>query len=254
MRRAIQNTFQPLAAAVACGMVLPVIWAVCLVNPVAADPVESEQPAAVADAPEDAPPATEQKTLPPKIRLFDGKTLDGWKVLDQIDFLGHGPVLVKDGELILSQGQAMTGIKWERDFPKMNYEITLETRRIQGGDFFCGMTFPVGESHCSLILGGWGGMMTGLSCVDGFDASENETTGFANFVNEKWYQVRLRVTEEKIEAWLDDEQIVDLEHADRDLSLRWEMDQMPPFGIATWYTTGGYRNLEVRRLDQPAED
>lgn len=232
-------------------VILPfVVLGMCLADTAWSDPVDlAESP-----VPVEAAEATEQPAPAREMQLFDGKTLEGWKILDRVDFLGHGPVLVKDGELILSQGQAMTGIKWEGDFPTMDYEVSLETRRIEGGDFFCGMTFPVGESHLSLVLGGWGGMLTGLSCVDGFDASENETTGFANFVNEKWYKVRLRVTEDKIEVWLDDEQIVDFEHAERELSLRWEMDQMPPFGIATWYTTGGYRNLQLTRLDQPSDD
>ena len=84
---------------------------------------------------------------------------------------------------------------------RIEYEVTLETRRIDGFDFFCGMTFPVEKSHCSLVLGGWGGSLTGLSSLDGFDASENETTGSMAFKEGKWYKIRLRVTPEKIEAW-----------------------------------------------------
>ncbi len=187
-----------------------------------------------------------------EVKLFDGKTLKGWKILDKIDFDKHGEVKVKDGELILEQGQFMTGVKWGGEFPKLDYEVSLEARRIEGGDFFCGMTFPVGQSHASLILGGWGGTLTGISCIDGFDASENETTGSIDFQNKKWYKIRLRVTKEKIEAWIDDgkknEKIVDVKHAGRQISLRWEMDTMPPFGFATWCTTGGYRNIVLKRL------
>jgi hypothetical protein len=182
------------------------------------------------------------------IKLFDGKSLEGWQILDKIDFDKHGEVSVKDGELILKQGQPMTGIRWKGEFPKLDYEITLEARRIDGYDFFCGMTFPVGKSHCSLILGGWGGSLTGLSCLDGFDASENETTGSMDFKQNRWYKIRVRVTERKIQVWVDDDRIVDVEHKDRKVSLRWEMDSMPPFGIATYATTSGVRNLVVTRL------
>jgi hypothetical protein len=49
----------------------------------------------------------------------------------------------------------------------MNYEIKLEAKKVTGNDFFCGMTFPVGDSFCSFIVGGWGGPVVGLSSIDG---------------------------------------------------------------------------------------
>ncbi len=181
-------------------------------------------------------------------KLFDGKTLKGWKILDKIDFEDHGKVEVKAGELILHEGRAMTGVSWKGDFPTVDYEVSFEARRIKGDDFFCGTTFPVGKTHCSLILGGWGGSITGLSCLDGYSADENETTGVIDFKRNQWYKVRLRVTKEKIEAWVDKEKIVDVETKDRKIDLRWEMETMPPFGFATWYTTGGYRNIVLTRF------
>jgi hypothetical protein len=189
---------------------------------------------------------------PPKvITLFDGKSLKNWKILDKIDFDGHGEVTVKDGELILGMGRPMTGVKWAgQELPRINYEVTLEARRLEGSDFFCGMTFPVKDSHCSLILGGWGGSLTGLSSLDGFDASENETTGSVIFKEKKWYKIRLRVTKERIEAWLDDDQIVDVKIEGRKISLRWEMDPMPPFGIGNYATKSGIKNVVMRVLDE----
>lgn len=185
-----------------------------------------------------------------EIKLLDGKTLAGWQILDKIDFDGHGKVEVRDGELVLGMGQPMTGVKWIGPaLPRIDYEISLQGRRIEGSDFFCGMTFPVGKSHCSLILGGWGGSLTGLSSVDGFDASENETTNSLEFRTGQWYSIRLRVTQGKIQAWVDNEQIVDLKTTDRKLSLRWEMDPMPPLGFATYATAGGLKNIVVKRLE-----
>lgn len=184
-----------------------------------------------------------------EIKLFDGTSLKNWQILDKIDFDGHGKVEIRDGELVLNMGRPMTGVKWNgQELPQTNYEITFQARRIEGGDFFCGMTFPVNKSHCSLILGGWGGSLTGLSCVDGFDASENETTSSMVFKDNQWYKVRLRVTPEKIEAWVDDDQLVDLKITDRKLSLRWEMDTMPPLGFATYATGGGLKNIVIKRL------
>jgi hypothetical protein len=201
------------------------------------------------ETPDEEKPADEAKAKPAKVvKLFDGKTLKGWRVMDKIDFERHGDVKVKDGELILEEGQSMTGISWKGEFPKMDYEVTLEARRIKGYDFFCGMTFPVNKSHCSLILGGWGGSLTGISSIDGFDASENDTTDTMEFKEGQWYKIRLRVTKDKMEAWVDKEQILEFEHKGRQLSLRWEMEDMPPFGLATYETTAGYRNIIVKRL------
>ena len=202
--------------------------------------------AALAQAPK---PAAKEAKPAKEIKMFDGKTLTGWKILDKINFDGHGDVAVKDGEIVLGVGKPMTGIRWAgEELPQTNYEVTLEARRIDGTDFFCGLTFPVGKSHCSLVLGGWGGSLTGLSCLDGFDASENETTGSISFKQEKWYKVRLRVTPEEVQAWVDNERIVDVKIANRKVSVRWEMEPMPPFGIATYVTKSGLRNIVLKRL------
>src|SRR5687767_15351671 len=80
--------------------------------------------------------------------LFDGKTLKGWK---ESDFAGRGEVKVKDGQIIMEMG-VMTGIRWTNPVTCMNYEISVEAMRVEGGDFFCGLTFPVDTNQCSLIV------------------------------------------------------------------------------------------------------
>ncbi len=179
--------------------------------------------------------------------LFDGKSLAGWKVTD---FAGHGEVVVKDGQIILEMGPAdLTGITWAGgDLPKTNYEITLEAARLDGSDFFCGLTFPVKDSCCSLICGGWGGTIVGLSCLDGFDAANNETTKFKEFEKGRWYRIRVRVTDPKIEAWIDDEQLVDANIEGRKISVRMEVEPSQPFGIATWRTKGAVRDIQIRPI------
>jgi len=104
-------------------------------------------------APKAAAPAAE-KNADGWISLFDGKTLKGWK---KSDFGGDGKIEVKDGTIVLGVGGSMTGITIDRKIPRMDYEVEYEGRRVDGTDFFCGLTFPVGKEHCSLILGGWGG-------------------------------------------------------------------------------------------------
>ncbi len=178
--------------------------------------------------------------------LFDGRTLDGWK---SIDFGGHGDVTVDDGRILLSQGEVLTGIRATREIPRMNYEVALEAMRVDGTDFFCGLTFPYGDAHATLVLGGWGGGMVGVSSINGEDASENETMQIMRFDMGRWYRVRLRVTEEKIEAWIDDEQMVNLSTQGKKIAMRaGEIELSEPFGIASFRTKSALRGIKLRNL------
>ena len=178
--------------------------------------------------------------------LFDGKTLGGWK---STPFGGEGEVRVADGAIRLDMGSDMTGITWSKEFPKQHYEIELEARRVDGNDFFCGLTFPVGDDPCSLILGGWGGGVVGLSSIDGADASRNATTQFRDFKKGRWYAVKLRVTPERIVCDLDGETIIDQPLRDHVFSIRGEVEASRPLGIATYATVGELRGIRYRRLD-----
>ena len=177
--------------------------------------------------------------------IFDGRTLNGWKITR---FGGEGRVEAKQGELWLGLGSDLTGVTIDRPIPQINYEVSLEAKRVEGSDFFCGLTFPVKKDPCSLILGGWGGGVCGLSSIDGNDASENSTTKYRKFENGRWYSVRLRVTDQKIEAWLDNEQIVDQELADHSISIRIEVEASRPFGLASYDTRAALRNIRMHRL------
>ncbi len=180
--------------------------------------------------------------------LFDVEpcSLKGWRVIDDFVFDMHGDVYVKDGRIVLEAGAPATGIKWTGTVPEENYQVTLEAMRVDGHDFFCGLTFPVGGEPCTLILGGWSGMVVGLSNIDHMHAAENETTTSHNFKNGTWYKVELRVTNEWIRVWIDDHETIALERGDHGFSIWAEQEPTLPFGIATWYTTGALRNIKVR--------
>lgn len=182
--------------------------------------------------------------------LFDGKTLAHWK---PTDFGGQGEVKVEKGELLLTHGESLTGVTWQGPVPaKMNYEIELDAQRVDGSDFFCGLTFPVNEDCASLILGGWGGGVCGISSLDGSDAARNETTSVQEFQNGKWYHVRLKVTPDKIQAWLDGKQIVDAGTKGKKISVRAEVEASQPLGLASYQTTAAIKNIRLRKIG-PAE-
>ena len=178
--------------------------------------------------------------------LFDGKSLAGWK---ESDFFGAGKVTVENGVIIIGSG-ALTGINWASPtlpFPLTNYEVRIEAARLKGSDFFAGITFPVRDSFCTWINGGWGGEVVGLSSIDGADASRNETTFTRKFDLGRWYSLRLRVTPTTISAWIDDELEIDVGIDKKWIALReGEIDRSIPFGIATYSTVAGVRKIEWR--------
>ena len=183
-----------------------------------------------------------------------GKNTPGqnWKPLKDkwvvSQFGGDGEVVIKDNLITMDFGDPLTGIRWENELPKENYEVELEARRREGFDFFCALTFPVGEKHVSFILGGWGGGVVGISSVDGFDASENETTSFRNFDMDRWYKVRARVDANQIQCWIDDKPAAEQIRKGHEFDIRYEMDQCVPFGVAAFQCKSELRNIRIRKL------
>ncbi len=176
---------------------------------------------------------------------IDGKPLHQWEITN---FGTQGPVQVSGDEIVLGMGDGLTGVTWAGDFPVMNYEVELDAQKISGNDFFCGLTFPVDTTFCSLIVGGWGGPVVGLSTIDNRDASENSTKTLMRFEKDTWYHIRLRVVPEKIEAWVDQEKVVDFNFAGHRIFIRPEVGLSRPFGIASWTTTAAIKNIQVKTL------
>jgi len=189
--------------------------------------------------------------------LFDRKSLAGWSVPV---YGGDGNVDVQEGNIVIGRGEMMTGIRYDKEFPKIDYEIRYEARRTQGYDFFAACTFPVKESFCTLINGGWGGGLTGLSSVDGSDASENQTSTFYDYRENTWYRFRIQVQDDAIQVWIttqdgkgnwgEEKSIIEIETAERELTTRYEMDKYKPLGFCTWVTEGQLRNIEYRMIEQ----
>jgi hypothetical protein len=182
--------------------------------------------------------------------LFDGKTLNGWT---RTDFGGGGEVHVEPAfrggpaAIVVDMGASLSGFNWTGEVPRTNYEIALEALKIDGSDFLCGLTFPVADSYASLILGGWGGGVVGISSIDFLDASENATTQYMAFKKDIWYRVRMRVTPNKLEAWLDDKKIVDQDITGKKIGLRaGDISRSKPLGIATYQTAAAYRDIKLR--------
>ena len=197
-----------------------------------------------ADAPKPAP-ATGKTFV-----LFDGKSLDDWQ---SVDNGGSGAVTAEDGEMIIKQGESLSGAVYKKakDLPLNSYEITCEAMRVEGADFFCGLTFPVGDikTCLTLVLGGWGGSVTGISSIDGMDASENNTSSFQRFKDNQWYKVRLRVEPKEIHVWIDDKEVINTDIEGKKLGLRpGPIESYAPLSFTTYQTSAAIKNVKLQSL------
>src|SRR5690606_20757163 len=114
------------------------------------------------------------------------------------------------GQLRIAAGDPGSGLVYRGPLPRTDYRISLEAQRTSGEDFFCGLTFPIGDAYATLIIGGWGGGVTGVSNINGMTAVENETTSYRPFENQRWYKIELRVTRPRLIALVDDEEILNV--------------------------------------------
>jgi hypothetical protein len=177
--------------------------------------------------------------------IFNGKTLEGWEITN---FGPQGPVYISGDELVLGMGDGCTGVTWKRYFPAIDYEVSLDAMRVEGNDFFCGITFPVRNEFCSLIVGGWGGTTVGISSIDGKDAAENFTTTLMKFDKKHWYHICVTVTGTEIRASIDSIEVVDFKYGNSALSVRPEVELSKPFGITSWRTTAAVKNIRLRKI------
>jgi len=220
----------------------------CVTRPKALDP-SALVPADQTTAPEPQPPAKDKPTVDHEwTQLFDGTTLDGWKKPSESEFEPTGAVSVSDSTLRFESGTPYTALQWDGEFPGESFEVEIAAKRTEGCDIFCGLLVPVGESHISVILGGWGDTIVGVSCVDHLYASDNETARVMSFENDKWYDVRVRVTKERVVAWIDESKVIDLERKGRVLTPYPGLEALAPFALFTWQTEAAFRDVWARRL------
>lgn len=189
---------------------------------------------------------------PKEFVLFDGKSLDDWQ---KVDTGGSGEISLQDDQMVIGTGESLSGVIYKKadKLPTTNYEITLEAQRIDGSDFFCGLTFPVGnlKTCVTLICGGWGGAVTGISSIDNADASENATGHYRKWADKTWYKIKVRVTPENITVWSDNDKIIDADIKGKKIGLRpGPIEEYAPLSLTTYQTTGAIKNIKITPLPE----
>jgi hypothetical protein len=61
--------------------------------------------------------------------------------------------------------------------------------------------------------------------------------------------IKVRVTKQRVEAWIDGELIVNQELEGHEIGIRWEVEPSVPLGVATWFTGSALRNIRWRNFD-----
>lgn len=201
----------------------------------------------------DDKPAAAKVEAGKEIVLFNGKSLDDWEM---VDVGGSGQVELEGGLMLINQGENISGAVYKKaaTLPMINYEITLEAKRMQGVDFFVGLTFPVGDAkHCAtLVCGGWGGSVTGISSIDSLDASENNTSSYQRYKDNEWYPVKLRVTAKNLSVWVGDKQVIDEDIEGKKISVRpGPVESYLPLSLTTYNTMAAIRNVKLTTIAEP---
>ena len=216
-------------------------------DPAPAEPAvaDSEVAAVNADVADSNEEHTKKKNW---ISLFDKKSLNGWEA---IEFGGEGEVEIVEGTIRMLAGDPLTGIRVTEDvkLPKANYEISFDAMKEDGVDFFAAITFPVNDTFCTFVIGGWGGTLVGLSNLDGQDASENDTKLRKKFEPSQWYSIRIQVLPDRITAWIDDEKLVDQSIEGVEVSIRNDVISTTPLGITNFITSSRLREIKIRDLE-----
>ncbi|MDD2459953.1 MAG: DUF1080 domain-containing protein [Kiritimatiellia bacterium] len=185
------------------------------------------------------------------VQLFNGRDLTGWKTADL--FEGGTVDVLPDGTVECGFGNPMTGIAYTNTPPRMNYELSLQAVRVQGSDFFVALTLPIETNYCTLIIGGWGGGLCGISSVDYLDASENQWSENITLENERWYTLRVRVTPGVLQVFLDEKlYTARVEGPPSRFSLRSgsDIDKTGPLGLATYRTKARWRNFTLTPITE----
>lgn len=172
--------------------------------------------------------------------LFDGGQLGKWEITN---YGTQGEVYIENNAIILGVGDGLTGITWSDTFPSDNYQISLLAKKLNGSDFFCGLTFPVKDNYCTFIVGGWGGALVGLSSINGLDASQNEYQLYRNFETGRWYKIAVKVENGIISAMIDEEQLIEVDSKEHQISTRADIALSTPLGIAAWNTKSAIKDI-----------
>ena len=71
-----------------------------------------------------------------------------------------------------------------------------------------------------------------------------------DFDQGKWYKLRLLVTDNRFQAFVEEKKIVNVGIKGRKIGMRFgEIEESVPLGLSTFRTTAEYKNIKIRHLE-----
>jgi len=169
-----------------------------------------------------------------------------WNRSFELSNAGMGDWSSANGEVIQSAlGTDVKFVFGDRSWG--DYELTLQALKERGAEGFLVLVRALDQdSFYWLNLGGWGNTRHAME-----KEAKGERRGMGrghngNIQTGRWYDVRIRCEGNRIQCWLDGEQIIDLR--DEDHPHRQGM-----IGLGTWGTHARYRNIQVKNLADAGE-
>ncbi len=153
------------------------------------------------------------------------------RVVPFSDLFLVGKPAIEHGALVLGPGGPYTGVAWagQTKFPTMNYEVAFQARPLAGRDL-CHVTFPVGSAFCTLRPRAWN----------------------APFDPRRWHELRIRVSEGKVEALLDGKTMADLPRSAAQTALPLAHEALKPFGLhAAFNSKVAVRDISLTPIPAP---
>lgn len=155
-----------------------------------------------------------------------------------LESASRGEWTVKDG--VIGTTRPVTDRRLIFGDPKWgDYELTLEARRLEGGEGFIIIFRAADRGRFYWAnMGGWGNKQHAI------EKSRRPMQPMVDGQVEKgrWYRVRIRCEGPKIGVWLNDKQVID-QTDDKDPILRGAV------GLNAWNTRVEFRNIKVASLD-----
>ena len=179
--------------------------------------------------------------------LFDGKTLDGWRLARGRDVTPRGEVRVSSGVLSISCSDGLAGVESVHRLPTVDYEVALDAMVLKGTPRLCRIVFPIGSTKCVLAVGSGSGTAAGLHQVDGKDFMPGRRV---DFMMKRWYSLRLRVTVDRIQTWIDGREVLSFSTERRRFTVHPTFVGIGPFGLVANGNHLALRNIRFRRLSK----
>lgn len=220
-------------------------------DPIDPDPVEPE-PVDPVD-----PPLTEFEPLVPGQwrSIFDGERLGRWIPITRIDATDladpvPGEVEIDGRQLVLNPGDPLTGVSWFGPMPTDEFEVTVETK-IDDAEMLS-VAFPVGTERAAIQLDA-GNRKAGLYHVDGTDPRDNPMAAIFDGAVAGWHQLRIRVTAQHVQAWLNGQPIANQDRLESTFGAPDGYHPMHPLSMVASNGSASLRNIRIRTLEPENE-